>query len=279
MIAQLLIIAGGIPLCATATGFIVWLLYRNESLEDPQLQRNFLVVFAILLCVGWAVLRTDAVRMKMDPGFRIKTEIEANTLFKTINEIDESGTGRTLRQSLEQRMIAGASLTEALARSRPLLSEAARYRLGFADQQTRIMWARYVADTLEELQQDPDSCYLVVSGDTLDEGGDALSADNTEAFHAVLIRLYESSDMTMRRVHSPTDVPTDLDAAGREFRSIEKDLTSEYGPEVADALSSRKFENPPAPAETMCRARIFQLEEILKRPQGTAATLVGNALR
>jgi len=126
VIAQLLIIAGGIPLCATAAGFIVWLLYRNESLDDPQLQRNFLVVFAIFLCVGWAVLRTDAVRMKVDPGFRIKTEIEANALFRTINGIDESGTGRTLRQSLEQQMIAGASLTEALARARPLLSEAAR---------------------------------------------------------------------------------------------------------------------------------------------------------
>jgi hypothetical protein len=72
-------------------------------------------------------------------------------------------------------MIAGASLTEALERARPLLSEAARYRLGFADQQAQFMWARYVADTLRELQQqDPERCYLMMSGAALDGHGGAL---------------------------------------------------------------------------------------------------------
>jgi len=217
--------------------------------------------------------------MKLDPGFRIKTEIEANALYKTLNEIDESGTGKALRQSLEQQMIAGASLPDALARSRPMLSEAARYRLGFADQQTRIIWARYVADTLKELQQqDPESCYLMMSGAPAASGA-ALSGTNTEAFHAALIRLYESSDRSMRRERSPTDVPTDLDTGRREFAAIKEELTGRYGAEVAAAVTSRTFENPPGTAATMCRARIFQLEAILRRPQGAAAMLVGDALR
>jgi hypothetical protein len=280
VIAQLLIM-GGMSLCATVAGVIIWLLYRNESLEDTELQRNFLIVFGIFFGLGWAVLRTDTVRMHWDPAFRIKTEIEANALYKTLNEIDESGTGTTLRRSLEAQMIAGASLTEALAGARPLLSEAARYRLGFADQQTRIMWARYVADTLRELQQkDPERCYVMMSGDAFDARGGALSAENTKAFHAALIRLYESSDRSMRRERSPTDVAANLDEGRREFAAIKDELTRRYGAEVATAITSRKFgDSPPASAVTMCRARIFQLEEILKRPQGPTSVLVGDALR
>ena len=280
MTAQLLII-GGMSLCATVAGVIVWLLYRNESLEDTELQRNFLIVFGIFFGLGWAVLRTDTVRMHLDPAFRIKTEIEANALFRTLNEIDESGTGTSVRRSLEAQMIAGASLTEALAGVRPLLSKAARYRLGFADQKTRILWARYVADTLSELQQqDPERCYLMMSGDAFDARGGALSVENTKAFHAALIRLYESSDRTMRRERSPTDVASDLAAGRREFAAIKDELTSRYGPEVAAAITNRKFEDPPpASAATMCRARIFQLEAILKRPQGPTSMLVGDALR
>ena len=280
MNAQLLVM-GGMSLCATVAGVIVWLLHRNESLEDTELQRNFLIVFGIFFGLGWGVLRTDTVRMHLDPAFRIKTEIEANALFRTINGIDASGTGTSLRRSLEAQMIAGASLTEALARARPLLGGAARHRLGFADQQTRIMWARYVADTLRELQQqDPERCYLMMSGGAFDARGGALSAENTKTFHAALIRLYESSDRTMRRERSPTDVAADLDASRREFAAINEELRGRYGPEVAAAITGRKFgDAPPASAATMCRARIFQLEAILKRPQGLTSMLVGDALR
>lgn len=275
--AQLLTM-GGMSLSATLAGVIVWVMHRNESLEDTELQRHFLIVFGIFFGLGLAALRTDTVRMQLDPIFRIKTEIETNALFRTLNAIDESGTGTSLRRSLEAQMIAGASLTDALARARPLLSEAARHRLGFADQQTRIMWARYVANTLRELQQqDPERCYLMMSGDAR---GDALSAENTKAFHAALIRLYESSDRGMRRERSPADLATDLDAGRREFAAIKEELTGQYGPEVAAAVTSRKFEDsPPASAATMCRARISQLEAILRRPQGAASMLVDDALR
>ena len=278
MTAQLLII-GGMPLCAMLAGVVLWMVHRDESLEDTELVRNFLIVFAICFGLGWAVLRTDSVRMRWDTAFRIKTEIEGNALWKTINGIDESGTGKALRESLEQQMIAGASLPEALARSRPILSEAAQYRLGFADQQTKILWANYTTDTLKELQQqDPESCYLMVSS-PLEAPGDTLSAENTAAFHAALIRLFESSDKTMRREHSPTDVPSNLDAGRREFAAIKQELTERYGSEVAETLASRTFDNPPGSEATMCKARIFQLEAILRRPQAVAAMLVDNALR
>jgi len=276
---QLLIILAAMPVCATVTGIIVWLLYRKDSLEDTELQRNFLIVFVLLMGLSWAILRTDSVRMRLDPAFRIKTQIETNALFKAINAVDESGTGTTLRRSLEEQMIAGASLSEALNGARPLLVQAARYRLGFADQQTRIMWGHYVADTLKELQQHPEHCALMLSGASPGASGDSLSAENTQALHAVLIRLFESSDRTMRRERSAADVPTDLDTGRREFAAIREELTARFGPEVAEAITSRKFGETTASANTMCRARIFQLDAILKRPQGAAAMLVGDALR
>jgi len=276
--AQLLILAG-LPVCATVTGIILWLLYRDESLDDTELQRRFLIVFALCFGLGWVGLRTESVRVRWDMAFRIKTEIEGNALWRTVNEIDESGTGRPLRQSLEQQMVAGASLSDALARARPMLDAAALHRLGFADQQTRILWGRYTVDTLKELQQqDPESCYRKISGET-PEPGDSLSAENSAAFYAVLIRLFESSDKGMRREHSATDVPTDLEEGRREFAAIRDELNERYGPEVAEAVSRRTFENPPASSATLCKARIFQLDAILRRPQGVAAMLVDNALR
>jgi hypothetical protein len=277
VIGQLLLLLA-MPVCATVSGVIVWLIYRHESLEDSELLRNLLVVFSICFGLVWASIRTDAVRMRIDPAFRITTEIEANDLFRTINGFDESGTGRALRRSLEAQMIAGASLPEALAQARPLLGEAARYRLGFADQQTQIVWTEYVTDTLRELQQqDPEFCYEMMRG-VAREG--ALSAENTKAFHAVLIRVYESADRGMRRERSPTDQRTDLADGQREFAVVKEELTQRYGSEVAEALTRKQFEDvSPTSAATMCRARIFQLDAILRRPQGLAAMLSRDALR
>ena len=93
--AQLLII-GGMPVCAMITGIILWLVHRDESLDDTDLQRRFLLIFVLCFGLGWAVLRAESVRVRWDTAFRIKTEIEANELWKTIHGIDESGTGRTL---------------------------------------------------------------------------------------------------------------------------------------------------------------------------------------
>jgi len=283
VIGQLLLILSALPLCATVAGSAVWLLHRNETLEDTALLRNFLIVFGLFFGLVAGIARTDTVRMHLDPAFRIRTEIEANALFTVINQIDASGSGGQLRRSLEAQMSAGASLDEALAHERPHLNEAARYRLGFADQQARIMWAGFVADTLMELQQkDPELCYGMMSGAALEAKtpGSTFSTQNTKAFHAALIRLYESADRGMRRESSPTNVRTDFDEGRREFAAIKDELTQRFGPEVAAAITGRTFsDSPPASAATMCRARIFQLQAILRRPQGPASMLVGDALR
>jgi hypothetical protein len=278
-----LVLVLAMPLCATVAGAMVWLIHRRESLEDSDLLRSFLIAFGICFGLVWAISRTQPMRMRLDPAFRIKTEIEANALFRTVNAFDESGTGRALRSSLEAQMIAGVSLSDALARARPLLSEAARYRFGFADQLTQIMWAEYVADTLKELQQqDPKLCYRMMWGGARDSQahGGAFSAENTKAFQAVLIRLYESADRGMRRERSPTDMRTDVAEAQREFVAIKEELTQRYGREVAAAITGKQFgDEPPTSAVTMCGARVAQLDAILRRPQGLAAMLARDALR
>jgi len=278
----LLVLVLAMPLCAMVAGAVVWLTHRGESLEDSDLLRSFLITFGVCFGLVWFISRTEPMRMRLDPGLRIKTEIEANALFRTVNTFDESGAGRALRRSLEEQMIAGVSLSDALARARPLLSEAARYRFAFADQRTQIMWAEYVADTLKELQQqDAELCYRMMWGGARDAQArvGAFSAENTKAFHAVLIRLYESADRTMRRERSPTDVRTDLAEGRREFVAIKEELTQRYGLEVATAVTGKQFgDEPPTSAATMCRARISQLDAILRRPQGLAAMLARDAL-
>jgi hypothetical protein len=281
VIGQLVLVLA-MPLCAMVAGAIVWLIHRRESLEDSDLLRSFLIMFVICFALVFAISRTDTVRIRLDPAFRIKTEIEANALFRTVNTFDEPRTGRVLRQSLEAQMLAGASLPDALARARPLLSEAARYRLRAADQQTQIMWAQYVADTLRELQEkDAELCYRMMWGVEHDAqaSSDAFSAENNKAFQAVLIRLYESADRSMRRERSSTDVRTDLAEGRHEFAAIKDELTQRYGHEVAAAITGKQFgDEPPTSAATMCQARISQLNAILRRPQGLAAMLVRDAL-
>jgi hypothetical protein len=281
-VSGLLVLVLAMPLCAMVAGAMVWLMHRRESLEDSDLLLNFLITFGVCFGLVWSISRTEPVRMRLDPAFRIKTEIEANAVFRTVNAVDESGTGKALRRSLEAQMIAGVSLSDALARERPLLSEGARYRFAFADQLTQLMWAEYVADTLKELQQqDPELCYRMMWGGARDAhaGGGAFSAEKTKAFHAVLIRLYEAADRGMRRERFATDVRTDLAEGRREFVAIKEELIQRYGLAVATAVTGKQFgDEPPGSAATMCRARISQLDAILRRPQGLAAMLARDAL-
>ena len=72
---------------------------------------------------------------------------------------------------------------------------------------------------------------------------------------------------------------TDLAEGRREFVAIKEELTQRYGLEVATAVTGKQFgDEPPASAATMCRARISQLDAILRRPQGLAVMLARDAL-
>ena len=57
-------------------------------------------------------------------------------------------------------------------------------------------------------------------------------------------------------------------------------MAQDFGPEVSALLTNKRFPlSPPMSADTVCAARIYQLEAMLKRPKATASLLIDSALR
>jgi hypothetical protein len=270
------------PFCATIAGFVVWVSHRHESLGDGALLRSFLVLLFISMALLWSVGRTSAVRMRLDPQLRVQAEIEAHPVYATLERLAPDD-AKALRAFLGLQMSRGQTLSAAFLQARPLLTHSVTERLGFANQDSRLMWGRLVVDTLGELRaRDPVLCYRALAGQELDQQalGQAFSPANTAAFQRAVVRIYESADRGMRRERSPADEPVTFNQAALEFRVVQDEVEHRFGPEVAAQIAHGKFTDPAAaPPQQLCAARIFQLEAMLKRPKGTASMLVDSVLR
>ena len=270
------------PFCATIAGIVIWASHRHESLDDAALLRNFLFVLILGMMLVWGGSRTDTVRMRLDPQFRIQTEIEANPVYATVEQYAPDD-AKPLREFLGAQMARGGTLSQALLQARPLLTSLANYRLGFTDQESRLSWGRLVADTLKELRaRDPVLCYRVIAAQTLDQQtlAQAYSVANTEAFQQAVVRIYESADRGMGGYRLPDEKPADFNQTALEFRAVMDAIDQQFGHAVAAQIARKKLSEPPAaPPEQMCAARIFQLEAMLKRPKATAALLIDSVLR
>jgi hypothetical protein len=74
--------------------------------------------------------------------------------------------------------------------------------------------------------------------------------------------------------------PADFDATMLVYQGIQDDVARRYGSEVSALPTSRRFpRSPPVAADTVCSARIYQVERMLKQPKATAAMLIDSALR
>ncbi len=270
------------PVCASTAGIAVWGLHRNESLDDGELLKQFLFLLAFCALALWGVSRTDTVRLRIDPFFRIQTELDANPVYSTVKRLNPD-LAKPLEQSLVAAMVDGATLDDALAQVRPMLASAVNERSGFADQSTRILWAHVVADSLRELRaQDPSLCYRMLSAQKLDSAmlTHAYSAANAAAFQQAVVRVHESADRGMRHERPPGDKPVEFNAAALEFRVVQNEIEHQYGHAVAVQIAAKRFPNPPeSSAQLMCSARIFQLDAMAKRPQAMASMLLDSALR
>jgi hypothetical protein len=155
--------------------------------------------------------------------------------------------------------------------------------MGFADQESRLMWGHVIADSLRELQaQDPALCYRALSGQARDPQAlsHAFTADNTQAFQRAVVRIYESADEGLRHQRAAGDKPANFNETALEYRAIQNSVEQSFGPSVAAQISSRKF--PESPADSpgqICAARIYQLEAMMERPKPAAAMLIDSALR
>lgn len=259
----------------------MWALHRHESMEDDALVRRF-VFFMVMIGLGlYATISSDSVRQRLDPQFRILSEIEAQPLYQTFKRLSPDEAQR-LMERLTKEMARGASLSDAMLRARMLLTAAGNERIGFTDQATRLDWGRVAVESLKELRSgDPMLCQQMIAGQSMDSQAvqQAFSEQNTRAFHTALIAVYEAADKGMRH-ELPREPAADFNATALEFRAIQADVERRFGADVAEWVSSRQRQAPPAvAAEKLCSARIAQLEAMMTRPKATAALLIDSALR
>lgn len=270
------------PASATFAGVITWLLHRDETLEDGALVRHFVVLLIMITGSFWGVTRTDAVRMRLEPSFRIEREIQTQPLITTLERLAPDDANE-LKGHLAAEMSTGTTLNDSMFLARPALAKQARYRSGFADQQTRLAWARYTTDTLKDFaNDDPMLCYRLITNQPLERATliGTLGSENFARFQAILIRLYESADQGMRHERMSGDRPADFNEAAREYSVIQEEIEERFGAEVAAMLRRDRLQSAPASAaKQLCAARIYQLEAMQRRPQAMAALLVDSVLR
>ena len=270
------------PVSALIAGAIIWLFFRSETLDDAALIRNFVIMLLLLSASGWGLLRTDAVRMRIEPAFRIQREIESDPLYATIARYAPSD-AEALRKLLEAEMAAGVPLADALHGATPMLWKEVKYRSGFVDQATRLAYARYVTDTLKGFRDnDPAFCHHIVTQQPLDRtvALQKFTRENTAAFRETAMHIYESADRGMRRDWNPDDKPAEFNTVAREYSAIQEEVEQRFGKDIATLLRSDRIRSAPvASAAQLCKARIFQLEAMQKRPKAIASRLTDSILR
>ena len=281
MIAVLLDLAL-MPACATVAGAFVWILYRNEALDDGALVRNFSFLLMLAAGTAFGTLRTDSVRMRIDPVFRVESEIKADPLYSTIARIS-SDDARELNDMLQQQMTAGATLSDAYLAVHPFLSNEVRRRTGWVDPSTRLDWARYVSDTFKKAHANKDYafCHSLMTNQPLDRATllKKFSPEEHQRFRDLAMRIYEASDLGMRDTNS-SDKPVEFNDAAREFAVISADIEDRFGENIVQVLRRDKIESaPPSSFERLCAARIYQLEAMQKRPKAMASRLLDSVLR
>jgi hypothetical protein len=274
-----------LPACAVASALVVGVIHRHDELEDGALLRQFIVVLVIGIGIGllYTTMQRPSVKLRLHPELRLQADIEADPIYKALADIaPEYAAG--FGDVLGTEPVTSATLSQARLQARSMLTALATARLGFADQATHIAWGQVTLDTFRELKaRSSEQCYAALSGQALDREtlAHGFSTQNTAAFEAAVLQvLLESSGKGLRREGRGADRPADFNATMREYQGIQDEVAQVFGPEVSALLTNKRFPKPPPmSADTVCAARIYQLEAMLKRPKATAALLIDSALR
>ena len=272
-----------LPVCAVASALVVGVIHRQTELEDGALLWRFIVGVFIAAGVLYETMQVPSVQLRVHPELRLQADIEADPIYKVLAYVGPEYAGR-FRAVLVAEGATSATLPEARLQARSMLTALATNRLGFADQATRIAWGQVTVDTLRELQsRSGEQCYAAISGQALDREtlAHGFSAQNAAAFEAAALRvLGQSPGIGPGRQHSVDERPADFNAAMREYDGIQQELAQVFTPEVSTLLTKKRLPpSPPLSADTVCAARIWQLDAMLQRPKATAALLVDAALR
>ena len=273
-----------VPLAAVVAGVVVHSSNRDAELDDGSLIRQFLFVLAVAAVVFIAIARSDTVRAWFDPRHRVQTAMAGNRIHAAL-ERHTSGDDVRLVDALTVHVRNGASIDAAFLQVRPFLHDIASQRLSSAPERVQLEWARQSLDTLAQLRaHDPAACRAAIADQALDPVtlARAFSADNTQRFQDLVVRIVESSAKGVRgsgRTQQDAAV-VDPDELRREWGSMRASSAERYGPAITAMLwqpqSQRQASNEPA--DEVCAAGIAQIEAILERRPALAAMLVSTAL-
>jgi hypothetical protein len=264
--------------CAAIAGTVIWVTNRGQVLDDSRLIQQFILWFAICTALAWGLTKTDAVRLRIDPQYKLQTEVDAHPVYAAVKRMSREDHAK-LHNFLATQLAQGKTLTDAFLAARPLLEESIRYQLQFTDQKTFLNWANMQIETLRELQAaDPLLCFRALSVKPLPSSPLLspllFSVENTRAFHQSVIEIYEFKDRYNSTPRTPEKGPEHNEVV-REYRAIMETLTARFGAPMEKQLSAWALANAPTETEAqICAAKIFQLQAMQSRPPAMANRLL-----
>jgi len=270
------------PSCAIVAGAAAWALNRGEEAGDGRLFRSFMVSFVIAAVALLGLSKTDAARKKIDPVFKLQTELDAHPIYAALKEASPDDHA-ALHKALMVDGSKGMSVPAMFVLARPWLVQMGTKRMGWADAETRVAWAQVSVDTLIELRQrSPEVCFQAIAN--LPEGNLALtqglSAANSKAFEQTFVDLLKASIRGMAGKAVRSEPAVEFNEAGKQWQMIMDSVKGEYGDVVTEIVRHRTFSaTPPQLQNQVCLARIRQLSLMLGQPAPMAARLVDSAMR
>jgi hypothetical protein len=303
MIAQLLFPILFVPVCAICAGLLVGIYGLGHAYSDDDLIKQFLVALVLCGTILFGGSKTNAVRMRIDPAFRIQTELDAHPVYATVKRLDSEEI-QVLDADLREHIAAGSSVADAFLQARPFLTRLGTRNLQFSSQKAHVEWGRTSVETLRILQaRDPLLCYQLLATGELSRPAAAkyFSAENSKAFQQVFIDVYESAHLP-RGGRNSDDKPAALRDVQIEYGGIHDAFVQKYGAHIAKQIAmgeafpampngaprlaaggaSSESGDGGDPASTMaltCEARIAQLDAVLERPQPLASAILDTLLR
>ena len=262
---------------AAIAGTVIWTTNRGQVLDDNSLIRHFILWFAICTALAWGLSKTDAVRLRIDPQYRLQTEVDAHPVYAAIKRFGRDDHPR-LHNFLATQISQGKTLSDAFLAARPLLEDMVGYHVNFAGQKTFFNWANVQIETLRELQaKDPVLCFRALSAKPVPPLplAQPFSAENTRAFHQSVVEVYEAKDRDNGRERVQGDKGPDFNEVALEYRTIMETVTQRFGEPMAKQLSGWGLANAPTePPDRVCAAKIFQLQAMQARPPAMASHLL-----
>jgi len=262
---------------------MVWVTNRHDVLEDRQLVAYFMVFWLIFLGLALGFSRTHTARMRIDPVYKLQNELEAQPLFAAVKKYGASEFEDFARIVLPEVLVQHKSISEAIAKARPMLTKKVQYQAQFLNANSYMPWANVVVDSLYELQKrDPQLCYQVISQPEM-LASEAIVANFSEANHAAFqnavqqVYSYMASGKSSGAPDSVGEIASHSTLV-TEYRAIGQSVEERFDASMAYALDHKDSEQwrQQTPA-MLCKAKLFQLESMRARPAHIAAGLLRSA--